>query len=518
MNDFLKSYRLKGPAFNIFLAYMLSSCHPDKLPFAYEGEYQRLLKETKLEARFKDYHADFHSEKRRFDFIGKDGPFHDSIWVIMDGKKYVALYFAQDKPYLDVFAANPETAPITLDMPVRHHNSTLLGTRLSTSAWYDKWELSGDEHFRGFSGSGDSLTLTETQEWKMDGTYQREAVSSHRFTFKVDPFLGYVVDIKCMLKTNDSSQQQIELMNFMPRDVVNPWPNEQRYTYTVFSTVADSNYTTYTNNLLAGNLADETKTDWGKGFEVNNGGFTGMVGQGQYSPLLFRWGNVRFVHRTCDAWLDLHQNILLPKPDEKGGYEVQANYLFTYVPPVVSSYILAKKKQMEFNRKSAVMIPLGVKEDFEKQPIPIDHVGIGLTKGFWQKDFEIDSTVAFSGVRAMRMRGKSLIEIAKSTTDFIRYPQIPLKAKTTYRLEVMAKASSIDAEGWIEASTYEWTPYDTTRLARYHSEIVMDTTWQPLTMEFTTPDFDPFVDIRFRAKGNGYIFFDDFLFEIANPD
>jgi|AntRauTorckE5430_2_1112549.scaffolds.fasta_scaffold120068_2 hypothetical protein len=49
---------------------------------------------------------------------------------------------------------------------------------------------------------------------------QREALSVHRFTFKVDPFLGYVVEARCLLQTDDSSNTQVELMNFMPRDAV----------------------------------------------------------------------------------------------------------------------------------------------------------------------------------------------------------------------------------------------------------------------------------------------------------
>jgi hypothetical protein len=167
---------------------------------------------------------------------------------------------------------------------------------------------------------------------------------------------------------------------------------------------------------------------------------------------------------------------------------------------------------MHFERKAAVMISLGVKEGFEEQPLPIEHVGTGLTKGFWQKDFEIDSTVAFSGNRSMRVKGKSPSEIAKTSTDFIRYPQIPLQANATYRLEVMAKATQPNTKGWIDASTYEWTPYDTTRLARYKTASVIDTTWRKLTLEFTTPPFDPFVDIRFRAEGEGDILFDDFFF------
>ena len=218
-----------SPVGSLFILLLsLMSCNDKaEAPLAYDGSYARLIKEAKVPPKFSAYRPDFYAEEKVFDFIGKEGPYLDTIWVIMDGDKYVALYFAQNKPYLDVFAANPDVAPTTLEMPVRHHNATLLGTRLTTSAWYDQWALSGDQHYRSFEGGGDSLMLVETQRWDQAGHYQREAISSHQFTFKVDPYLGYVVEANCQLQTNASTKKQIEFMNFMPRDAVNPWPDRQ---------------------------------------------------------------------------------------------------------------------------------------------------------------------------------------------------------------------------------------------------------------------------------------------------
>ena len=503
---------MKQILFLLVLLLSAMSCQTEHPPLSYAGEYARLITYAELSPQYLNYQANFHAEKRVFDFIGKSGPYQDSIWVIMDGNKYVALYFAQDKPYLDIFATRPELALNTLKLPVRHHNATLLGTRLSTSAWYDKWALSGDIHDRKFEGSGDAISLVETQLWKPSGSYQREAKSIHRFTFKVDPYLGYIVEANCQFTTDDSRKPQIELMNFMPRDAVNPWPDAQAYTHTVFTPTKDSSYVSYANNLLAGNLSDETKTDWGKGFEVRQGGFTSMLSKGTYSPTLFRWGNVRFVHRTCDAWLDLHQHILLPLPDSNDQYHVDATYLFAHLPPQLSDFVLERAQSMPFKRKSGVMIPLGEEESFENQPLSIEHIGIGLTKGFWEKDFLIDSTQAYSGTQSLRIAGKTAAELSKTMEGFIRYPQIPLQPKTNYRLEVMAKTAAPDLKAWLEATTYEWTPYDTTRLARYRTNVAIDTTWQLLSLTFSTPNFDPFVDLRFKAEGKGDVLFDDFYF------
>ena len=50
-----------------------------------------------------------------------------------------------------------------------------------------------------------------------------------------------------------------------------------------------------------------------------------------------------------------------------------------------------------FDGKKATMIRLGVKEDFEDQPLPMTSTYIVLTKGFWQSDFQITRKTAYSG-------------------------------------------------------------------------------------------------------------------------
>jgi hypothetical protein len=454
----------------------------------------------------------FHAECRDFEFHGPNGPYREILWLISDRDRHVALYKPGEKPYLDVFSNNPHEAPDTLIMPERYHNATLLGTRLTTSNWYDKWAISGDEHSYSFSGGGDSLTLTETQRWSVSGAYRRDGYSAHIFTFKCDPKLGYVVDMDFVLVTDDSTNRNPEFINFMPRDVVNPWPGENRYTYTIYTPPDRKGYYGYANNLYAGNLSDEKKTDWGKGFEVKPGGFIGMIEKNTYSPVLFRYGNYRFVQRTCDAWLDQHNHVLLPPRGPDGTYRIDARFLFAYLPPAASDYVIDNAEINTFSDRRATMIRLGITEDFEDQPLPLTATTIGLTKGFWEEDFVIDTDVAYSGRKSLRIDGRSENALATSMENFIRYPQIPLETNTTYRISVMARTSSPSVQAWISAETYEWTPYDPERLSCYKTNTTSGQEWQLLLLEFRTPSFDPFVDLRFQAIGNGMAWFDDFRF------
>jgi hypothetical protein len=471
-----------------------------------------LLINSMIQDQFGGFSPSFHIEKRNFNFTGPNGVYTETLYVIMDRDRYVALYKSGEKPFLDVFAHNPYEAPDTLIMPVRYHNATLLGTRLTTTNWYDKWAISGDEHSYSFSNGGDSLTLSETQRWHKTGVYNRDGYSAHTFTFKCDPKLGYVVDMEFALETDDSTNTNPEFINLMPRDVVNPWPGKNRYHYTIYTPTSKKGYFGYANNLHAGNISDEKKTDWGKGFEVRSGGFIGMLEQNAYSPVLFRNGDHRFVHRTCDAWLDQHNHILLPPKGPDGYHRINAKFLFCYLPPSASNYVLETSKIDDFEGKRATMIRLGITESYEDQPLPMTSTSIGLTKGFWQPDFEITDKIAYSGQKSMIIEGISKEEAQKPQTNFIRYPQVILKPDTKYSIKAMVKVEGRNTEAFITGALYEWTPYDTTRIKRFQTDKSDSKEWADVQMTFTTPAYDPFIDVRFMVIGTGKAYFDDFEF------
>jgi hypothetical protein len=363
----------------ICLLYM--QCKTKKSEWDQFQEITDLIQHSQIQPRFENYKADFKAEKRAFEFAGSEGIYVDSIMVITDHDKYVSLYFQTEKPYLDVFASNPYAAPTHLEMPVRHHNATLLGTRLTTSVWYDKWGISGDIHDVNISDGGETLTIVESQKWRPDGQYGREGESVYEIEFNVHPYFGYAVTFQCSLVTNDSLTNHVEFMNFMPPDVVNPWPGQNQFPFTIYASTTPKAYHGYANNLYAGNLSDENKTDWGKGIEIRNGGFIAMLEADKPSPALFRKGDLRFVQRTCDAWLDQHNHILLPSRDSDGFFRMNPEFLFVYLPSEISNYLLDKVIIEDFENKEATMIRLGTLEDFENQPIELTEPVIGLTRG-----------------------------------------------------------------------------------------------------------------------------------------
>jgi hypothetical protein len=488
-------------------------CKTKKSEWDQFQEITDLIQHSQIQPRFENYKADFKAEKRAFEFAGSEGIYVDSIMVITDHDKYVSLYFQTEKPYLDVFASNPYAAPTHLEMPVRHHNATLLGTRLTTSVWYDKWGISGDIHDVNISDGGETLTIVESQKWRPDGQYGREGESVYEIEFNVHPYFGYAVTFQCSLVTNDSLTNHVEFMNFMPPDVVNPWPGQNQFPFTIYASTTPKAYHGYANNLYAGNLSDENKTDWGKGIEIRNGGFIAMLEADKPSPALFRKGDLRFVQRTCDAWLDQHNHILLPSRDSDGFFRMNPEFLFVYLPSEISNYLLDKVIIEDFENKEATMIRLGTLEDFENQPIELTEPVIGLTRGFWEKDFVIDTTESYSGKKSLRIDGKSAEELRKTQENFIRYPQVPLQENSCYRLSARVKTNSLHTNAWISASTYEWTPYDTSRLSYQYTNISSDTSWRKIELEFYTPDFDPFVDVRFMVENDGNAWFDDFEFK-----
>lgn len=501
--------------------YMASTCLFAQKT-CYTNEMLELIKKTKLKPEFRNYKPNFSVLKKDIAFRGPSGTYHEEKWFIMDGKKYIAVYSPGEKPSFDFIAASPYLAKDSLKMPVRHHNSTLWGTRLTSSIWYDKWAISGDNHAFEFKGGGDSLVFIESQSWSPESFYKRNGKSVHRFTFRCDPYFGYIITINCLLETDDTTKRTPEFINFMPPDVTNPWPDKNRFAYTIYSEndkQGSSGYTRFANNLAAGNLSDEEKQNWGKGFSIRSGGFVAMADDGAWSPALFRSGNYLFAQRTCDVWLDQHNIVHFPpKPDTDGFYRVRPQYVFLHFPPQLSSYLIKNSKERTFRIPSQVMLRLGITEDFEDQPLSLSYTNAALTKGFWEKDFQISTETAHSGNKSLVLEGVPPKKGNEPVGEFIHCPAIPLEPNTTYRISAFAKVEGDSVRAYISADFYEWTASEKSRLRWQKTNQASQNRWQQIDLLFTTPDYDPFVDLRFNVTGKGRGWFDDFRFEkIPDP-
>ena len=73
-----------------------------------------------------------------------------------------------------------------------------------------------------------------------------------------------------------------------------------------------------------------------------------------------------------------------------------------------------------------------------------------------------------------------------------------------------------DAEAYIRADYYEWTPHGGKWELEQRTTAATDRSdqWQKVSLEFTTPAWGPFVNIVFVAK-NCRAYLDDFSFTLV---
>jgi len=482
------------------------------------NEIQNLIQQAKIQPNYARYKPNFHIKKTSYQFHGANGDYQNDFWEIKDGEKIVAVYLQEPQAQIDVIAPTPETAPTQLDIPSRYHYGAMFGNRFTTIAYWPEFKVSGDKHEFHFEGGGYSLIIVESQEWLPEGKYKCKAKSVHTVTLRVDPVFGYVFDINCTFESDRFIKGGIEFTNLLSAVQSNPWPDKWKFDYTVYSSADTSGYVRFSSNLAAGDLSDEIQHNWGKGTTTRNGGLMAFVDRGTYSPALLRTGNATYVQNTCNVWLDQHNKALLPeKPDADGMYRVNPRFRFVYVPPAMADYLIENSVQFKLKKDSMVQIRLGVDEGFEEQPLSTSTTVRGICKGWWEKDFVIDQAMAHSGKRSIRIDGISDEQSHQKYANFIITPQILLDPNSTYKIEAFVRLSG-DAKAFISADFYEWTPHDDARLKKQQTNMVSKQgKWEKIELVFTTPNYDPFVDLRFMVVGSGFANFDDFSFKKVQP-
>jgi hypothetical protein len=211
----------------------------------------------------------------------------------------------------------------------------------------------------------------------------------------------------------------------------NPWPDKWAYDYTVYSSADTSGYVRFSSNLAAGDLSDEIHHDWGKGTTTRRGGLMAFVDHGKYSPALLRTGEANYVQNTCNVWLDQHNKALLPeKPDKDGMYRINPKFRFVYLPPRIADYLINISVPFKLKKDKMVQIRLGVDEGFEEQPLSTSTTIRGICKGWWEKDFVIDSVIAYQGKKSLHIDGMSEKQSQQKYANFILTPQILLNPNT----------------------------------------------------------------------------------------
>ncbi len=232
---------------------------------------------------------------------------------------------------------------------------TLLGTRITTAAWYGGMSASGTVASTWTVG-GRTLTLTTTQTWAGPSPL---GSSRYVMTLSLDPRRGYVWDIatdlsvRGPLRGKDGTLEDPEFLNwqvktyemgqFEGRRLPLAWHCDR----TIFLNKDDK---------LVGFFLNPPGIDRSrfKRSEVREGGFVASL------PDADGWG-IALVHAekapfsrnnaTCNMWSDSHNLLRLPKePAADGTFAVRARWRFLALVPEEVADVIARTEMDDLGR------------------------------------------------------------------------------------------------------------------------------------------------------------------------
>lgn len=302
-------------------------------------------------ARFAEHRPQFTVAQETFAFKG--GSESIAFWVIRDAGKVVGVVHP-GMNQLDMTTFRPGRAPEQPAFKDYYSWGTLLGTRITTAAWYGGMSASGKVE-QSWSAGGAMLTFTTVQTWSAapNGT------SRYEMTLSVDPVHGYRWDIATDLrvrepnKHKDGKLEVPEFLNWQARVREmgqwngKRWPLAWMLDRKVFLNHEDKLVGFYLNPLAI----DRSKY---KRSMVREGGFVANL------PDAEGWG-IALVHlekapyannnATCNMWSDSHNYLKLPEqPDAEGFHSVRARWRFQALVPEEVTDILARTTMDELGR------------------------------------------------------------------------------------------------------------------------------------------------------------------------
>ncbi len=459
--------------------------------------------------RYAGYKADFRVEDARFEFHQADGSVQRKDWkVVYDGAKVVALVRSGD---LVLIARCPLLAKTELGIPSgRYHLDTMLGPSLPTWQWLKPVKVHGSIYSEGeavlepvdrWEGGGETLT------WVRERKAPPEAHVRHRFVFTVDPVFGYRVDghYDAGLKEVPRDRKKPEKPGVFTSGTFCPgcytvWPETAVYDRTVVTPAGSEGFHGYANNLLCMDRFDgnRDRTTWRK-----NGFIAYLDPRSGWSVVRTR-GEAGGVPRMpiCNAHNDFHVHIPLEppeKPEADGLYHLRFHHRLMSLPPEMTKYIWDHMEMPKMGGPAA-FIRFGRVEDFEDQPLPLTEPTRGLT---WTSGGpDVATGEARSGTKSLHFKGSSWPNL----------PQVSLKPLARYRLEAYLKVEGEPGtKAFIRGDFYEWSPHAGKMLLLQETPPVeAGAGWQRTELEFATPAWDPFINLKFVLEGEGEFWLDDF--------
>lgn len=495
-------------------------------------EIDDLVKKLRPPARFAGHAPRFHFREQTFTFQHARGPVKRTWRLIMDGRRHVALLRDGD---IQLLAHSPQTAPTELEMPTgRYHLDNLIGPSLPTGQFISRKisytrdgrsNVNQTDHFRL---GGKTVTLVRYYRG-------RGHEASSKFVLGVDPIFGYTItgtQEVGFTKPPKPEDRKTTTGAFCPGCYV-PWPEKWIYDRTVFCPGGTKDYRGWANNLIAMDRADSSK----RTFTWRDGGFIAYLNRKTgWSPCRTRSdGGPDAPMTLCNAHNDFH--ITVPFADslpedrfKREAYKVVHRLFF--MPPELTGHVWDNMKLLRVG-DSAVMIRVGVKEGFEDQPVKLNKPVRGLV---WTSNApQLTTEEAYAGQQSLIIEG----------TQWPNLPQVSLQPNAKYRLEAMFKVQNMTAderkahreayedeaarlrqagetvpkyvppkryaEAYITGHLYEWTPHDKKWLTMQMTDVARGDKkeWQKVSLEFTCPKWDAFINVVFVVD-SGWAYMDDF--------
>jgi|GEM_PF-124863 len=503
-------------------------------------EIDELVRQLKPPARFKAYKPSFRAEKRSFTFHHVSGPQTSNWWLVMDGDKYVALHRGGD---FNLLALTPQLAKTTLDMPTgRYHLDNQLGPTLCTHQFTKPVKMHGSIQLTEAGGCQDKWvgggeTITLVRSFKTD-----VQVTENRFTFSVDPVLGYRIDALYDVRFKQPPAETKWVGPTFCPGCYPAWPQGRVYDRTVHCPPGKG-YRGWANNLLCMDRCDnDPRNAW------RDGGFIAFLNDKTgWSACRTRDDGCGDTPKlaVCNAHNDFHVWIPMPKElakDGNGWYAFRPHHRLLALPPELTKHV---SDNMELIQKgvSGVFVYVGQLAEFEDQPRPLTEPVPGLC---WTSGGPSVSTdAAHSGAKSLYLKGTSrpnLPEVDCDPNSRYRleawFKLVPWSAEETAaaakayaaRREKLQKAGKdlppavqwdkLKAQAYITAHMFEWSPYSGKWLVRQETTRASGDRkdWQHVVLEFDTPRWDPKIDIVFKVD-NGHAYMDDFcLKKVDKPD
>ena len=490
-------------------------------------EIDRLEKALKPPKRFADYEPRFRVQTRRFTFHHVSGPKEVRYPVVMDGERFVALVNWGD---VHLAAFDPGQARTRVELPTgRYHMDTFVGPKIDLNALIESTrKLPAEEQakraFRDeWVGSPRCLTLIRRQS-----TPTREV--TNRFTLTVDPVFGYRIDGRYEAIFNDDpGEKKVRMLghSYTPGIYI-PWQWAELYDYTVYPHDGDGadKYRGWASNLYCIDVCDAPKTRT----MLADPGFFAYLSRDatRWSPCLTRKdGTGPGRVGQCNAGHGPGFSAALPKLklDADGKYRYRAVRRLFGLPPEVRDHI-RQRLTLQNDGVKRVFLRIGRLETFEDQPIDLATPTRGL---IWTGGGpSIVEGIAYSGQKSLKV---------PAGRCWPNLPQVVLIPQTRYRLEGYLKVvaptaadiektkaddqrrrqhlakqgrplpppidwDKVKCRAYIRGDLFEWSPHSGKMLVKQTTnDATADTdAWQHVVLEFTTPKWDPFINISLNAE------------------